>query len=75
MAARLNGLAFADPSAIDDVMEHAHDLFSAYNPTQVKKSKPLKNLFTLYAGILAAYNEGAIGPGHCDDGGGGEVID
>lgn len=72
IAARLNILAGADPSAVQSVLASATGLFGAYTPDQVaalkgKGGKELRAQFIELAGVLGSYNEGQIGPGHCDE--------
>lgn len=71
MAARLNILAGADTTpAVDAAMASALTLFNTYTPAQIsllKGSSLVRKQFISLAGILGSYNEGLIGPGHCDD--------
>ena len=71
MAAYLNTLAGADsPANVDAAMVSADALFKAWTPADVAKLKGNKQprpQFISLAGTLASYNEGAIGPGHCDE--------
>jgi hypothetical protein len=74
IAANLNVLAGADASAVSDELAAATTLFETYNPAQIaalkgKNGKALRVQFIDLAGTLGAYNEGAIGPGHCDEDG------
>jgi hypothetical protein len=71
-AAKLNQLSGASISSIFTTFTEATTLLATYTPAQVKHGpKSLKLRATLLALVLAAYNEGWIGPGHCDGGGGG----
>lgn len=68
MAAVLNGLAGADTSAVDDELAAAAALLSANTPAQAQTLKgnaarPWRDL----ASVLDDYNNGLIGPGHCDE--------
>jgi hypothetical protein len=70
MAAVLNGLAGADDSEVSDALDEAKGLFETYTPDEVgawKGKQGERPLFVELAGILAAYNEGLTGPGHCTD--------
>lgn len=70
IAAKLNTLRGA--SAPDDVMhaiKEAEKLFQQYTPAQIgalKGSNPVRKKFIAYAALLDKYNNGEIGPGHCD---------
>jgi len=65
VAARLNGLNGADTTAASAAFTSATSLFTLYTPAQVKG--PLKSQFISAATTLDAYNNGLIGPGHCDE--------
>ena len=68
-AAKLNQLSGASLSSISTTFAEATQLLATYTPAQVKTGpKSLKIRATLLALVLAAYNEGWIGPGHCDGG-------
>ena len=74
MAAYLNGLAGAGaPQAVLDALDDAEALFSnapTDDPTHVatlKGNDATRQEFLTLAGILASYNEGLTGPGHCGD--------
>ena len=43
----------------------ATTFFSTYTPSSTL-TKALKNQALAYAGLLDDYNNGTIGPGHCD---------
>ncbi len=68
IAAKLNMLNGASsPDVVYDAFQEAKLLFETYTPKQVAKgSKTLKAKFVKLGEILAKYNEGKIGPGHCD---------
>jgi peptidoglycan hydrolase-like protein with peptidoglycan-binding domain len=69
IAAKLNFLNGADPSAAQAAFNSATTLFNTYTPAQIKALKgnnQLRQQFISLAGILGNYNEGIIGPGHCD---------
>ena len=71
MAARLNILDGASaPASVSNAITAATALFNAYTPAQIaalKGSDALRKQFIDLAGILGSYNEGRIGPGHCDE--------
>jgi len=79
MAAVLNELNGADvPTEVSDAMDVAEDFFEDYTPSEAanmlkgknkKDNKPLHQDVISAAGTLGSYNEGAIGPGHCDEDG------
>lgn len=68
MAARLNVEAGAGTTAaVDAALAGATAFFdNPANTPSTTLSKALKNQLGAWAGTLAAYNEGGIGPGHCD---------
>ena len=69
IAAGLNFMNGADPSAAQAAYDAATILFNTYTPAQIavlRGSDPLRQQFISLAGILGQYNEGYIGPGHCD---------
>lgn len=65
MAAKLNELNGSDVSAISQTLIDAQALLSAYTPATLPTNKraQARNLAT----ILDNYNNGLIGPGHCDE--------
>jgi hypothetical protein len=72
IAAELNFLNGADPSATQAAFDEATALFSTYTPEDVanakgKNGKELRDQFIAAATILDNYNNGYIGPGHCDE--------
>lgn len=74
IAARLNVLAGADPTDAQEAIDAATELFETFTPAQIadlkgKGGKELRARFIELAGILGSYNEGLIGPGHCDEDG------
>ncbi len=77
MAAVLNTLNEASvPDEVQDALDDATALFETYTPAQVDSFKGKKRKeFIKLAGILAQYNEGLIGPGHCDEDGTGNLPD
>lgn len=66
IAAELNVLNQADPSAVEDTLAHAKELLSTYKPTD-ELSKKVRADFIATAEILDKYNNGIIGPGHCSE--------
>jgi hypothetical protein len=71
MAARLNILNGASaPAAVSSAITTATGLFGTYTPAQIgalSGSNALRKQFIALAGTLGSYNEGLIGPGHCDE--------
>ena len=71
MAARLNILNGASaPSSVTDAIAAATALFNAYTPAQIAamdSKDAVRKQFIALAGTLGSYNEGLIGPGHCDE--------
>jgi hypothetical protein len=69
MAAKLNVLNGASaPPEVAAALASAEALFAAKTPAQVSGgSKALKKQFTELASTLDKYNNGLIGPGHCDE--------
>ena len=66
MAARLNVLADASSTAqVDAALAWATTFFSTHTPTSVL-SDALRAQAIAYAGLLDDYNNGKLGPGHCD---------
>jgi hypothetical protein len=66
MAAKLNMLAGASSTAqVDAAMTWATSFFSTYTPTSTL-STSVRDEAIANAGTLDAYNNGVIGPGHCD---------
>lgn len=70
VAAKLNTLNSASvPGEVQSAMSGAVSLFERYTPAQVaamKGSNPVRQQFIDYAATLDKYNNGIIGPGHCD---------
>ena len=74
IAAQLNMLAGADPTAAQTAFDAATVLFKQYTPADIaalkgKAGNALRAQFISLAGTLGSYNEGLIGPGHCDEDG------
>lgn len=71
MAARLNILNDASaPTSVTDALAAATALFGSYTPAQIgalAAKDALRKQFVALAGTLGSYNEGLIGPGHCDE--------
>jgi hypothetical protein len=70
IAAGLNFLNGADPSAAQAAYDEATALFETYTPAEIaalRGNNSIRQKFIYLAGILGDYNEGFIGPGHCDD--------
>ena len=72
MAAQLNMIDGADGSDIATAFSQATTLLQTYTPAQIgalkgKNGNALRAQFISLAGTLASYNEGLLGPGHCDE--------
>lgn len=71
IAAELNKLNGASTTqAVVNALAQAKTLFTTYTPAQIealKGSDTTRKLFVSLAGTLGSYNEGQIGPGHCDE--------
>lgn len=71
MAAVLNTLNGASvPANVQTALNDAATLFTTYTPAQVgawKGNNATRQQFITLAGTLGSYNEGLIGPGHCDE--------
>lgn len=70
IAAKLNALNGASTVAVDTELMTAENLFATYTPDDIsglRGNSPLRKQFVNLAGILDEYNNGIIGPGHCDD--------
>ena len=70
-AAVLNVLNEASaPAEVTAAIAHAEELFKEYTPAEIddlKGNKGLRKDFLATMSTLAQYNEGYIGPGHCDE--------
>jgi hypothetical protein len=66
VAAHLNVLAGADPAAVAAQIAHAEELFGLYTPTD-ELPGDVRADFISTASVLDQYNNGLVGPGHCDD--------
>jgi hypothetical protein len=70
IGARLNMLAGTSaPDEVLDAFDDAQELFETYTPSQIgalSGGSSLRRQFIGLAEILADYNEGEIGPGHCN---------
>jgi hypothetical protein len=70
MAATLNGLAGADTSVVAAELTQAAALLDQYDGSPQPMSaitRPVRAQFVALAGTLDAYNNGLLGPGHCDN--------
>jgi hypothetical protein len=65
IAAYLNGLNGADTSAVAGELSLAQSLLGAYGPND-RLSRSVRQQFLDTAGVLDQYNNGYIGPGHCE---------
>jgi hypothetical protein len=66
IAAKLNIANGADPSVVADTIEAA-DQWLVEHPLGSDPPNPTRQQGVRLAETLAGYNEGEIGPGHCDD--------
>lgn len=70
MASVLNANSGAAvPADVQSAMDDAESLFNTYTPAQIaalKGNDATRKEFIELAGMLGSYNEGEIGPGHCD---------
>lgn len=70
MAAALNVLnGTSAPAEVTAALASAKTLFETYTPAQIaalRGNAAPRPLFISLAGTLGSYNEGDIGPGHCD---------
>jgi hypothetical protein len=67
MAAKLNILSGAGTtSAVDSAIAGAEALFTAQGAGDTALTSAERTSALNWAGILGSYNEGLIGPGHCD---------
>lgn len=75
IAAKLNMLdGAAVPAEVQTAFDGATALFGTYTPAQIaalkgKAGNEVRAQFISLAGILGSYNEGDLGPGHCDEDG------
>ncbi len=69
IAAELNMLSGASiPEATADDWDDATGLFNTYSPEEIAGLKgEERGLWVMLAEVLDQYNNGLIGPGHCDD--------
>ena len=74
MAAMLNILNDASTTpAVDDAIADAEALFAIYDSQaeidslKGKAGNAIRAQFLEAAGILGSFNEGLVGPGHCDE--------
>lgn len=69
IAAQLNFLNGAAPAAAQTAFNSATTLLNTYTPAQIGAlagNSSLRKQFVELGGILDSYNNGKIGPGHCD---------
>ncbi len=69
IAAQLNLLAGSDPTPISADMERAIQIFSTYTPAQIgalRGNNPLRQEILAIAARLDQYNNGGLGPEHCN---------
>jgi hypothetical protein len=69
VAAVLNALGGASTTAVDSELAEAKSLFEIYTPAEIgalQGNNPTRKKFIELSEILDKYNNGIIGPGHCD---------
>lgn len=70
IAAKLNVLAGASaPDEVTEAITESEKLFGEYTPEEISRLKgnnTLRKEFLKYAELFDDYNNGRIGPGHCD---------
>lgn len=72
VAAVLNGLSGASTSDVSAELAQATGLFATFTPAQIgalRGNNATRKLFISLSETLDDYNNGVIGPGHCDDNG------
>lgn len=67
MATELNILAGANPTEVQVAFDQATSFLEANSPSEVKGNEELEGICVALGGILDDYNNGRIGPGHCDE--------
>ena len=66
MAAKLNALNGADPSAVSAALAAAEGYFDTHDPSEKLKGSEKEEIIAI-AETLDAYNNGLIGPGQCSE--------
>jgi len=67
IAAQLNMLNGASASAVISTFNESTDFLNTYTPNDVNYDQDLQSKAVELGGILDDYNNGIIGPGHCDN--------
>jgi hypothetical protein len=70
IASKLNFASGADPSEVQEAFDDATELFEMYTPEYInglKGNNPIRQQFISLKNILGQYNDGEIGPGHCEE--------
>ncbi len=67
IAAQLNLLAGANPTDVADAFNEATEFLKDHTQDTVEGNKDLEKKCVELGGILDDFNNGRIGPGHCDD--------
>lgn len=70
IATKLNFESGADPSEAQEAFDDATELFETYTPEYInglKGNNPIRQHFISLKNILGQYNDGEIGPGHCEE--------
>jgi hypothetical protein len=65
-AAKLNVLNGADPTVVTTAIGLTETFLAQYGPL-TPWTKQQKQTMTQWAGLFGDYNEGKVGPGHCDE--------
>ena len=70
IATKLNFASGADPSEVQEAFDDATELFETYTPEYIdglKGNNSIRQHFISLKNILGQYNDGEIGPGHCEE--------
>lgn len=67
IAAELNLLNNSNPVDVAQAFNESTKFLETYSPSDVEKSKELQSKCVLLGGVLDKFNNGIIGPGHCDE--------
>lgn len=67
IAAKLNSLDGASLGSVQASFDAATNIFMTKTPEQIGKTGPLANQCKQLAAALDAFNNGAVGPGHCSE--------
>ncbi|MGI9530794.1 T9SS type A sorting domain-containing protein [Lutimonas sp.] len=67
IATELNLYNNSDPTDIAHIFKEASRFLEKYTPEDIRNNKNLQEKAVKLGGTLDEYNNGKIGPGHCDD--------